>query len=104
MPHQESFSFILSQRGIEIDPAKAKAIIEMPPPQREKEGRGFDGRIEYYSRFIARLTPICEPILKLLRKNSPGQWNEECQKAFELIKPVLMNPPVLVPPVPGRPL
>jgi len=48
--------------GLSYSEDKTKAIIEMPPPQREKEGRGFDGRIEYYSRFIARLTPICKPI------------------------------------------
>ena len=32
---------IISQKGIEIDPDKVKAIREMPPPKNEKEVRGF---------------------------------------------------------------
>ena len=31
-------------------------------------------------------------------------WNNECQQAFETIKRYLQEPPILVPPVPGRPL
>ena len=60
---------IVSQKGIEIDADKVKAIREMPPPKNEKEIRGFIGRLQYISRFIAKLTTICEPIFKLLRKN-----------------------------------
>lgn len=56
------------------------------------------------SLFISQLTPILEPIFRVLRKNSPIIWNEDCQRAFDKIKAYLANPPVLVPPKPGRPL
>ena len=46
----------------------------------------------------------CEPNFKLLRKNEPHIWNDECQKAFELIKEYLLHPPILVPPQHGKPL
>ena len=36
---------IVSQKGIEIDPDKVKAIREMPAPKTEKEVRGFIGRL-----------------------------------------------------------
>ena len=45
--------FVVSQRGIEVDLEKIKAIVEMKPPRTEKEIRGFLGRIQYISRFIA---------------------------------------------------
>uniref|UniRef100_A0A2N9H0J4 Integrase catalytic domain-containing protein n=1 Tax=Fagus sylvatica TaxID=28930 RepID=A0A2N9H0J4_FAGSY len=64
--------FIVSGRGIEIDPAK--------------------------------LTATCEPLFKLLRKDVKIKWTEDCQKAFDKIKEYLLNPPILVPPTPGRPL
>ena len=95
---------IVSERGIEVDPEKIKAIFDMLSPRTEKEIRGFLGRLQYISHFIARLTDICEPIFRLLRKNQPTVWNDDCQRAFEKIKECLLSPPVLVIPTPGRPL
>ena len=69
---------IVSERGIEVDPEKTKAILDMPAPRTEKEIRGFLGRLQYISHFIARLTDICEPIFRLLRKNQPTIWNDDC--------------------------
>ena len=73
----------------------------MPAPRTEKEIRGFLGRLQYISHFVARLTDICEPIFHLLRKNQPSVWNDDCQHAFEKIKDYLLSPPVLVPPTLG---
>ena len=96
--------YVISSRGIEIDPTKIKAIMSMPPPKTEKQIRGFIGRLQYISRFISKLTTICEPIFKKLKKNVPVIWDDECQKAFEKIKAYLANPPVLAPALPGIPL
>ena len=76
----------------------------MPALRMEREIRGFLGRLQYISRFIARLTDICEPIVHLLRKNQPTVWNDDCQHVFEKIKECLLSSLVLVPPTPGRPL
>nr|CAN74716.1 hypothetical protein VITISV_033046 [Vitis vinifera] len=95
---------MVSERGVEVDPDKIKVILDMPTPKTEKEIKGFLGRLQYISRFIARLTDICEPIFRLLRKNQPTVWNDDCQLTFEKIKGYLLSPPVLVPPTPGRPL
>jgi len=94
----------VSQRGIEVDPDKLSASLEMPHPVTEKEVRGFLGRLNYIARFIFQLTTTCEPIFKLLRKNQAAKWNEDCQIAFNKIKQYLREPPILRPPVPGRPL
>ena len=95
---------IVSEHGVEVDPEKIKAILDMPAPRNEKEIRGFLGRLQYINRFIARLTDICEPIFLLLRKNQPTIWNNDCLCPFEKIKECLLSPLVLVPPTPGRPL
>ncbi|KAK9011583.1 hypothetical protein V6N11_044430 [Hibiscus sabdariffa] len=96
--------FIVSKKGIEIDPGKVKAIQELPPPRTQREVRGFLGRLNYISRFISQLTEKCDPVYKLLRRNNPGEWNDECQAALEKIKKQLTNAPILVSPVPDRPL
>ena len=61
--------YMVSERGIEVDPEKIRAILDKPEPRIEREIRGFLGRLQYISRFIARLIGICEPIFRLLRKS-----------------------------------
>ena len=95
---------IISERGIKVDPEKIRAILDMPALRTEREIRGFLGILQYISRFIARLTDICEPIFHLLRKSQPTVWDDDCQCAFEKIKECLLSSSVLVPPTPGRPL
>ena len=95
---------IVSERGIEVDPEKIQAILDMPAPRTEREIRDFLGKFQHINRFIARLTDICKPIFRLLRKNQPIVWNDDFQHAFEKIKECILSPPVLVPPTPRRPL
>ena len=76
----------------------------MPAPRTEKEVKGFLGRLNYIARFISHLTPTCEPIFKLLKKDQVVEWNDECQTAFDKIKEYLQEPLVLMPPVKGIPL
>ncbi|RVW95322.1 Retrovirus-related Pol polyprotein from transposon opus [Vitis vinifera] len=96
--------YMVSERGIEVDPDKIRAILDMPAPRTEREVRGFLGRLQYVSKFIARLTDICEPIFRLLRKSQPTVWDDQCQCAFERIREYLLSLLVLAPPTSGRPL
>ena len=89
--------FLMSGRGIEVDPSKIKAILEMPQPKSEIEVRGFLDRLRCISRFIAKHISTCKPFFKFLRKNEPHTWNDECQKAFEPIKEYLLHPSILMP-------
>ena len=103
-PAGKLLGFLVSGRGIEIDPSKTKAIQELPLPKTRKEVMSFLGRLNYISRFIAKSIVVCEPIFKLLKKDAPKKWIEECQAAFDAIKNYLSNPPVLVPPREESPL
>src|SRR5499433_477352 len=96
--------FIVSQRGIEIDPNKAKAIVEMPPPKSLKEVRVLIGRLQFVRRFISQHSQKCRPLYELLKGGAKFEWNENCQKAFDELKTYLASPPVLSLPVPGKPL
>lgn len=73
-------------RLIEVNPYKVWAILKIPPSSTEKEVRGFLRRLNYISRFISQLTTTCESIFKLLQKNQPMEWIDDCQEAFEKIK------------------
>ena len=68
---------IVSERGIEVDPEKIRAILDMPTPRTEKEIKRCLGRLQYINRFIVRLTDTCEPIFYLLRNNQLTVWNDD---------------------------
>ncbi|XP_020084900.1 uncharacterized protein LOC109707778 [Ananas comosus] len=96
--------FIVRYRGIEIDPAKIKAIMELPPPKNLKQLRSFQGRLAYIRRFISNLSGRIKPFSKLVKKDAPFIWDDDCQTAFDDIKKYLLSPPVLAAPIHGRPL
>ena len=52
---------MVNERGIEVDLDKIRAILDMLAPRTEREVRGFLGRLQYISRFIAKLTDIVSP-------------------------------------------
>ena len=45
VPVGKLLGFIVSRRGIELDPSKIKAIQELPPPKTRKEVMSFLGRL-----------------------------------------------------------
>ena len=76
----------------------------MYAPRTENQFRGFLGRLNYISKFISHMTATCEPIFKLLKKDQGCVRTDDCQREFESIKVYLLEPPIVLPPVEGRPL
>ena len=50
------------------------------------------------------MNATCEPVFKLLKKDQGCVWTNDFQRAFESIKEYLLEPPILLPLVAGRPL
>ena len=84
---------MVSNRGIEVDPKKVKAIIDIPPPRNLKQLRILQGKINSINRHISQLGNKCRPFTHLLKKNVKFVWDVNCQKAFEYIKQYFLNPP-----------
>ena len=53
--------FMVSQRGIEANPEKIQAILDMRPPRRGKEVQKLTGCIAALNRFVSRSTDKCLP-------------------------------------------
>ncbi|KAL0360164.1 UNVERIFIED_CONTAM: hypothetical protein Sradi_3700900 [Sesamum radiatum] len=96
--------FMVSQRGIEANPEKIEAIINMQPPGTTKEVQKLTGRIAALNRFISRSSDKGLPFFKILKKADAFSWNEQCQAAFENLKKYLTSPPLLTKPKPGETL
>ena len=86
---------MVSQRGIETNLDKIRAIIEMAPPKNLKEVQSLNGKIVALNRFVSRATDKCLPFFHTLKKYF--EWTAECQQAFEDLKAYLFSPPLLSP-------
>ena len=74
--------FIVNSRGIEANPEKIKAPIDMKSPTKIKDVQSLTGRIAALSRFISKSTDKCVPFFNLLTGNKKFEWTEECEQAF----------------------
>ena len=60
--------YIVSRRGIEVDPAKVKAIMDMPPPTTLKQLCNFQGKLQSIRRFVSQLVEKVYPLQHFLCK------------------------------------
>ena len=93
--------FMVTQRGIEANPAQLKVILHSLAPSSKKEIQRLTGRLAALGRFISRFTDRLKPFFTTLRGASRVKWNEECNRAFVTIKQYLTKPPILVSPHAG---
>ena len=87
--------FMVSQKGIEANPKKVRAILDMASPKTVKEVQKLIGRIAALNRFVSKATNKCLPFFKTLKK--AFVWIDKCETAFQELKRYLNNPPLLSP-------
>ena len=68
--------FLVHNRGIDVDPAKATAIATMKPPATIKELKSILGKVSYIKRFILGLASITSAFTRLLKKGQGFEWGE----------------------------
>ncbi len=90
----EYLGHIITYQGIATDSSKIEAMQLWPTPTSTKGLRGFLGLTGYYRKFINSYSAINKPLIKLLRKNSFA-WNPATNKAFEHLKQLMTEGPVL---------
>ena len=69
--------FMVSQKGIEANPDKIWAIIEMAPLRNVKEVQSLNSKVAALNRFVSRATDKCLPFFRTLKKSF--KWMTECQ-------------------------
>ena len=68
--------FMVSQRGIEANPDKIRAIIEMEPPKNVKKVQSLYGKVAALNKFVSRAMDKCLPFFHTLKKSF--EWTTEC--------------------------
>ncbi|GKV49755.1 hypothetical protein SLEP1_g56488 [Rubroshorea leprosula] len=87
--------YVVSKKGIEVNPEKVEAVQQMEPPRTVKDVQRLTGRVAALHRFIARSAERCLPFFKALREPKNFQWTDACQQAFDELKQYLASTPLL---------
>uniref|UniRef100_A0A2N9IBY4 RNA-directed DNA polymerase n=1 Tax=Fagus sylvatica TaxID=28930 RepID=A0A2N9IBY4_FAGSY len=83
--------FMVSHRGIEVNPDQIKVIQELKAPRTHKEVQRLTGMTAALSRFISRSADRCQPFFQLLKKSTTFKWDDKCVSAFEDLKRYLSS-------------
>ncbi|KAM1602333.1 hypothetical protein ACFX1Z_029062 [Malus domestica] len=88
---------IVSEKGIEVDKSKIDLVRHLPSPTSVREFRSFLGHAGFYRHFIKDFSKMSNPICRLLKKDVPFQFDEECESEFKQLKEKLTSAPIIVP-------
>ncbi|XP_065620485.1 uncharacterized protein LOC136063692 [Quercus suber] len=94
--------YMVTHRGIEVNPNQIKAIQNLQPPQNPKEVQKLTGMTVALNRFISRSADRCKPFFSLINKWKEFEWTEECASAFQQLKDYLARPPIMSRPEPDE--
>ena len=86
---------IFSDKGVKPDPAKIKAITEMPTLTSKAELQRFVGMVPYLGKFIPDLSSKTTHLRQLLESTVEWHWSEHQEKAFERLKTEISSSPTL---------
>ena len=87
---------IISKDGIQIDPARIEAILQIQHPRNITELEAFLGKINFLRRFISNLAELIRSLNNMLKKDSKIKLIVEAKKSFEDIKLALTRTLVLI--------
>jgi hypothetical protein len=96
--------YLVSHRGIEANPTKIQAIMDMAPLQSTKDIQQLTGRLAALNRFISKFAERSLPFLKTLRGAKDFVWGLEQAAAFESLKQHLSDLATLTSPDLALPL
>ena len=81
-----------------------ETIEKLPPPSSIEAIRSFLGHAGFYLRFIKDFSKIARSLTKLLKKDVPFEFTQECDIEFSMLKGKLINTHIMIVPVWRLPL
>jgi hypothetical protein len=88
--------YMISPSGISMEKDRVSAIVDWPVPTSVHDIQVFLGFANFYRRFIRAYSNVVVPMTDLLKKSSmPFQWTSAAQKAFDELKQLFSDAPVL---------
>ena len=74
---------------------RCASIRQIPRPKTPKQVRRLVGAVNYVAGFFPNIQTILKPLHQLTRKKNKFVWTDEHETAFQKVKDLMTNPPVL---------
>lgn len=81
--------------GIRPGSTKIKAVDRFPIPANAHQVRQFVGLCSYFRKYVKNFAQVARPLTILTKKDVSFEWGETQSKAFERLKQVLTERPLL---------
>ena len=91
VPAGKLLGFLVSNRGIEANPEKIKAITSLAKPACINDVQCLAGRIAALSRFVSLLGEKAIPLYQIMKKTNDFVWSDAANATFEDLKRQLMS-------------
>ncbi|XP_068328270.1 uncharacterized protein [Pyrus communis] len=96
------FGFMINQQGIEANPKKTKAIIDMKEPVTLKDICNLTSKVTALTRFISKATYRCAHFFKALKGSKKCMtWTDEYAEVFKNLKDYMSKASLLSKPEAG---
>ena len=86
---------VASGEGLKIDPAKVKAVLEMPDPTDAAAVMRALGMVQYLAKFLPHLSDMTLPLRRLARVDAEWDWDTAAAAAWKAVKVAVTRAPVL---------
>ena len=86
---------VISKDGLKPDPEKVSAIKNMPKPTSKAEVQTLLVFINYFSKFLSKLSDVSAPLRELTVSQSKFTWAKQHDEAFATIQQLVIQHPVL---------
>jgi Reverse transcriptase (RNA-dependent DNA polymerase)/RNase H-like domain found in reverse transcriptase/Integrase zinc binding domain/Retroviral aspartyl protease/Chromo (CHRromatin Organisation MOdifier) domain len=86
---------IISNKGLQPDPAKLAALQNWKTPMNAHDVRSFLGFGNYFRKFVQGYSSLVLPLTELTKKDKLFEWTPKCEEAFRGLIWNLSNAPVL---------
>jgi len=103
VPEIKYLGLIIGGGRVRMDRVKVQGVDSWQRPKTLTELRGWMGFINFYQRFIRGFSKIARVLNELTKKNVLWEWTEEREEAFQMLKKLICEEPVLLMPKLNQP-
>ena len=96
MESVEFLGHVISAEGVLPNKKKVEVVLAAPTPKDVSQVKSFLGLMNYYRKFLPKLSSVLAPLYRLLHKAVKWRWHKEEEDSFREAKELLISTQLLV--------